>query len=255
VFVNLGHGHNGFLTTALFGFALTQLDRRPVVAGILFGLIAYKPQFGLLIPLVLAATGRWRSFASAALTVAALVAISTLAFGIDTWRAFATFADYTRAVVLETGETGWHKIQSVFSWTRMWGAPVPLAYAVQGAITLTLAAALIWLWRSPVSFALKAAALCVATILATPYSLDYDLMLLAPAIAFLTLDGLARGFDPWEKTALAALWIVPLAARGVAQVTLVPLAVIAMLVVLALLLRRARADIGIATGTVPLAAR
>jgi alpha-1,2-mannosyltransferase len=255
VFVNLGHGHNGFLTAALFGLALVQLDRRPVVAGILFGLIAYKPQFGLLVPLVLAATGRWRAFFAAAAIVAALVAVTTFWFGVDTWRAFFTFADYTRAIVLETGETGWHKIQSVFSWARMWGAPVPLAYAVQGAVTLTLAAALVWLWRSPAAFALKAAALCLATILATPYSLDYDLMLLAPAIAFLTLDGLARGFAPYEKTALAALWAVPLVARGVAQATLIPLGVIAMLVVLALILRRARADLGAAAQGVPLAAR
>jgi hypothetical protein len=255
VFVNLGHGHNGFLTAALFGFALVQLDRRPVVAGILFGFIAYKPQFGLLIPLVLAATGRWRSFFGAAASVAALVAITTLWFGADTWRAFATFADYTRAIVLETGETGWHKIQSVFSWARMWGAPVPLAYMVQGAVTLVIGAALVWLWRSLAPFALKAAALCLATILATPYSLDYDLMLLAPAIAFLTLDGLARGFAPYQKTALAALWIAPLVTRGVGQATLIPLGVIAMLVVLALLLRRAHSDLGTATEAVPAPAR
>ena len=253
VFVNIGHGHNGFLTTALFAFALVQLDRRPIVAGILFGLIAYKPQFGLLIPLVLAATGRWRSFASAAATVALVAAVTTLAFGMDTWRAFFTFADYTRAVVLETGETGWHKIQSVFSWARMWGAPVTLAYAIQGAVTILVAGALVWLWRSPVSFALKAAALCIATILATPYSLDYDLMLLAPAIAYLACDGLARGFAPWEKTALAFLWIVPLIARGIGQVTLIPLGVIAMIVVFALVLRRTRADLGTAPGTASLA--
>ena len=248
VFVNLGHGHNGFLTAALFGFALVQLDRRPIVAGILFGLIAYKPQFGLLIPLVLAATGRWRSFAAAAATVAALAAITTVWFGADTWRAFFTFAEYTRSIVLETGETGWHKIQSVFSWARMWGASVPLAYAVQGAVTLAIAAALVWLWRSPAAFALKAAALCLATILATPYSLDYDLMLLAPAIAFLALDGLTRGFGPYEKTALAALWAAPLVARGIAQATLIPLGVIVMLIVFALLLRRARADLGAPQG-------
>ena len=255
VFVNLGHGHNGFLTAALFGLALVQLDRRPIVAGILFALIAYKPQFGLLIPLVLAATGRWRSFAAAGATVAALVVITTLAFGLETWRAFITFAEYTRAIVLETGETGWHKIQSVFSWTRMWGAPIPLAYMVQGVVTLGVAAALAWLWRSPAAFALKAAALCLATILATPYSLDYDLMLLAPGIAFLALDGLARGFAPWEKTALAALWLVPLLVRGVAQAALIPLGVIAMLAMLALVIRRARADLGGAHQTVPLATR
>jgi alpha-1,2-mannosyltransferase len=240
VFVNLGHGHNGFLTAALIGFALVQLDRRPILAGVLFGLLAYKPQFGLMIPLVLVATGRWRTVFAAAATVIALVVAATLAFGIETWRAFFTFAEYTRIIVLESGETGWHKIQSVFSWARMWGASVPLAYAVQGAVTLAIGAALIRLWRSPAPFPLKAAALCLAAVLATPYSLDYDLMVLAPAIAFLTVDGLARGFAPHEKTALAFLWMVPLIARGFGQITLIPLGVIAMLMMLALVLHKAR---------------
>ena len=239
VFVNLGHGHNGFLTAALMGFALVTLDTRPILAGVLFGLLAYKPQFGLMIPLVLVATGRWRTVFAAGVTVAALVIAATLAFGMETWRAFFVFADYTRAIVLEAGETGWHKIQSVFSWARMWGAPVTLAYAIQGAVTLAVAAAMIRLWRSPASFALKAAALCLAAILTTPYSIDYDLMVLAPAIAFLTIDGLARGFAPWEKSALAFLWAVPLMARSFAQVTHVPLGVIALLVVIGLILRRA----------------
>ena len=55
--INIGHGHNGFLTAALLGGALVVLDRRPVLAGILFGLLVYKPQFGLMIPIVLAASG------------------------------------------------------------------------------------------------------------------------------------------------------------------------------------------------------
>jgi hypothetical protein len=239
VFVNLGHGHNGFLTAALMGFGLIILDARPILAGILFGLLAYKPQFGVMIPLVLLAAGRWRTLFAATATVAALVVAATFAFGTETWRAFFVFAEYTRTIVLETGETGWHKIQSVFSWARMWGAPVSLAYAIQGAVTLAVAAALVWLWRSRESFALKAAALCLAAVLATPYSLDYDLMVLAPAIAFFAIDGLERGFAPWEKTALAFLWIVPLIARGFAQVTFIPLGVIAMLAMFALVLRRA----------------
>ena len=213
VFVNLGHGHNGFLTAALFGAALLQLDRKPVLAGVLFGCIVYKPQFGLLIPVVLAASGRWRAFAAAAATVAALTIAVTLAFGFDIWGAFLASTKFTRTVVLEQGETGWYKIQSVFSAVRMWGGGVPLAYVIQGATTLAIAAALGWLWRSRASFAAKAAALAIGTILATPYSLDYDLMLLAPAIAFLAADGLQRGFAPWEKTLLAALWLVVLPGR------------------------------------------
>ena len=253
VFVNLGHGHNGFLTAALIGFALIHLDTRPVLAGILFGLLAYKPQFGIMIPLVLIASGRWRTVFAAVATVALLALVATLAFSTETWRAFFTFAEYTRVHVLETGETGWHKIQSVFSWARMWGASVPLAYAVQGAVTIVVAGALVWLWRSSATFALKAAALCLAAILATPYSLDYDLMVLAPAIAFLALDGVARGFSPYEKTALAFLWVVPLFARGLAQATLIPCGVIAMLVMFALVIHRARRDLD--TAGVPVPAR
>jgi len=80
VFINLGHGHNGFLTAALMGFALLLLDARPLLAGIPFGLLAYKPQFGLLIPLVLIATDRWKTFAAAAATVGVLTLVATLAF-------------------------------------------------------------------------------------------------------------------------------------------------------------------------------
>jgi alpha-1,2-mannosyltransferase len=239
VFINLGHGHNGFLTAALIGTALVNLDRRPLLAGLLLGLIVYKPQFGILIPLVLAASARWRTFAAAAATVAALALITTLAFGMSVWDAFMASTHFTRIIVLEAGETGWHKIQSVFSLVRMWGGPVALAYAVQAAVTVMLAAALVWLWRTQVDFSLKAAALIIAAVLATPYSLDYDMTALAPAIAFLAVNGLRHGFAPYEKSALAALWIAPLVARSIAQAILVPVGVLGMAAVLGLVLHRA----------------
>jgi hypothetical protein len=245
VFVNLGHGHNGFLTAALIGGALVLLDRRPTAAGILFGLIAYKPQFGLLIPLVLIATGRWRAFLAAAATVSVLVAVSTLVFGPEVWTAFVDSTHFTRTVILEDGNTGWHKIQSVFSWVRMWGGGVSVAYAVQGSVALLAAGALVLLWRSEAAYRLKAAGLIIAALLATPYSLDYDLMALAPAIAFVAAEGWMRGFRPWEKTALAALWLSPLLTRSVAQATLIPLAVPLMLVVYCLLLRRVAIETGL----------
>lgn len=245
VFINLGHGHNGFLTAALFAGGLLMLLEKPILAGVLFGALAYKPQFGLLIPLVLIAGGHWRAFVSAAVTVALLALAVTVAFGTEVWAAFIASTGFTRTIVLEQGGAGWHKIQSVFSWVRMWGGPVALAYALQAALALALAAALVWLWRSRAAFALKAAALPIATVLATPYSLDYDLMLLAPAIAFLAADGLRRGFAPFEKTVLAALWIVPLIARSVAEAVLIPLAVPAMLLTFAVLLHRAMTDAGV----------
>lgn len=234
VFVNLTHGQNGFLTTALMTFALALLDERPLIAGLCIGLLVYKPQFGIMIPLVLAATGRWRSFAGATATVIALSALVTLLFGFDIWSAFLAFTQFTRTEVLEQGGTGFWKIQSVFAAIRLWGGSVPLAYAMQGAVTLVVAVLLTRLWRSDAPFARKAAALPIAAILATPYSLDYDMMVLAPSIALLACDGLANGFRPWEKTAIAVLWLVPVVTRSIADATHIPLGVTAMLVLFAL---------------------
>ena len=123
----------------------------------LIGLLAYKPQFGLLIPLVLIASGRWRAFFAAAATVALLALAVTLAFGIEVWTAFLASTAFTRTVVLEQGGTGWYKIQSVFSWVRMWDGPVTLAYARARRGHARVAASLAWLWRSRAAFAMQAA--------------------------------------------------------------------------------------------------
>ena len=242
VLVNAGHGQNGFLTAALIGGGLVLLDRRPGLAGILFGLLSYKPQFGLMIPLVLVATQRWRAFGFAAMTVAALAVASTLAFGPQVWSAFLASTEFSRVVVLEAGDTGWHKIQSVFSWVRMWGGSVGLAYALHAVVVVALCVMLVRLWRSDRPYPLKAGTLIIASVLSTPYALDYDMMALAPAIAFLALDGLQRRFGPWQKTAIAMLWMAPIAARSLADVALLPLGVWAMLAVLILSMRSTAAE-------------
>ncbi len=121
-------------------------------------------------------------------------------------------------------------------------ASIPLAYALQGVLAVALAGTLVAVWRGVAPYALKAAAFCLAAILATPYTFDYDMMVLAPAIAFIAADGSARGFGPWEKTALAVLWLAPLVARNVAQAALIPFGVLAMLAMFVLLLRRTTHD-------------
>src|SRR6201991_4390788 len=189
VFVNIGHGHNGFLTAALLGGAMHLLDRRPWLAGVLIGVLAYKPQFGVLIPIALLAGQRWNTIAAAAATVAVLVALSFATLGGDVWRAFFESMKFTQTIVLEQGSTGWEKIQSIFSAARNFGADVPTAYAIQGALALFLAASIAWLWHGDAAFELKAAALALGSLLATPYVLDYDLVELAVAIAFFVRHG------------------------------------------------------------------
>ncbi|MDE5457790.1 DUF2029 domain-containing protein [Bradyrhizobium sp. CSA112] len=242
VFVNVGHGQNGFLTAALLGGALHWLDRRPWLAGVLIGLLAYKPQFGVLIPVALLAGGRWRTVGAAAATVATLVAISFAMLGSGIWQAFADSMNFTQTVVLEQGGTGWEKIQSIFSAVRACGANVPTAYAAQASLFAILAASLAWLWHSDVAFELKAAALALGCLLATPYVLDYDLVVLAVAIAFFVRHGLRHGFRDFEISLLAAAWIVPLLSRSIAGVTYIPLALLVELAFFGVVLRRAALD-------------
>lgn len=242
VFVNIGHGQNGFLTAALLGGSLHLLERRPSLAGVLIGCLAYKPQFGVLIPFAMLAGGRWSTIGAAIATVAALIALSFVMLGGSVWHAFADSMNFTQTVVLEQGGTGWEKIQSVFSAVRMWGAGVQTAYAVQFALALMLAASLAWLWHGDAAFELKASALATASLLATPYVLDYDLVVLAVAIVFFVRHGLSRGFRDYEISLLAAAWIVPLLSREVAGVSGIPLGLLVMLVLNVFTLRRAVLD-------------
>ena len=198
------------------------------MAGILFGLSIYKPQFGVMIPLVLVATGRWRAFFAAGVTVLVLAALVTALFGAQVWSAFVQALPFTREVLLEQGSPGFQKMQSVFAAVRLWGGPIPLAYAAQLLVLVLVAVTLVRLWRSNLPFGYKGAALCLAAILCTPYSLDYDMMLLAPAIVLLAAEAKAHGFAPYEAASLALLWLVPLAARSIAQVSLIPMGLLAM---------------------------
>ncbi len=241
VFVNLGHGQSGFLTAGLLGLGVLLLDERPAVSGVLFGLLAYKPQLGLLLPLVLVADRRWQAFATAAGTTVALSLLSYAVFGDEVWRAFIASVTLTRTMVLEQGAMGWEKMQSAFAAMRMLGAGIGTAYAVQACVSLCAAAAVVWVWRRPVGMPLKGAALVTGTLLATPYVMDYDLTLLALVIAWLAVEGMRTEFLNWEKTALFGAWLLPIVSRAIGSFGL-PIGPVVLLVVLALILRRAKAE-------------
>jgi alpha-1,2-mannosyltransferase len=242
VFVNLGHGQNGFLTAGLFGAALLALPTRPVISGVLFGLLVYKPQFALIVPIALLAAGQWRTVVAAGITVMALVAVTSLAFGAHLWFAFAASTETSRKLLLEGGDVGFEKLQSVFAAARMWGSGIPLAYAVQGIASAAAACGTAWVWRSSSDRDLKGALLIIATLLASPHVLDYDLMMLAPAIAFTVSAGMAGGFRDYEISVLAGAWIVPLLSRSIAGVTGIPLGLLVLLALYIFTLRRAAAD-------------
>jgi hypothetical protein len=240
VLVNLGHGQNGFLTAALLGGGFLLLDRRPALAGALLALLAYKPQFALVLPAALIAGRQWRALGAAAVALALMTLASVAAFGLDAWRAFLESLSLTRSLVVEQGATGFEKIQSVFAAVRLMGGSVSTAYAAQSVATVGAIGALIWLWRSRADFRIKAAAAVTATLVATPYCLDYDMMALAPAMAFVVAAGRQCGFLDYEKSLLALVFFAPLLARPVATFAPAPLGAAMISLLFLALLRHGR---------------
>ena len=233
------HGHNGFLTALLLGGGLMLLDRRPFVAGLLFGCLIYKPQFALIIPPLLLAARTWRSIAGACASAGVLVVITLLIWGMPVWQAFVDSLPLTRTVVIEQGATGWHKIMSPFAAIRMWGGGLAVGYAVQLLVTvLVIAAVVILTWRKAQP-ELRNALVCAAALLSTPYVLDYDFVVLLPALAWLWVHGREHSFMSWDKTLMLLAWLAPLVARLVAEVALVPLGLMTAMIVAWIAVRRA----------------
>lgn len=241
VFWTLGLGQNAFLTAALFGAALLLIDRRPVASGLLFGMLCYKPHFGLLIPIALAAGKRWRAFMAAAVSVSGLVLLSALLFGWATWRDFLMLAIGSHATY-ESGRIDFAGFVSLFGAIRLLGGSPYVAYAGQAMVTLSAALLVAVVWWRNFSLPVRAAALAAATVAAIPVVLAYDLMVVAVASAWLIRAGRERGFLAWEKATLAGLFIVPLIARNVGAAWHVPLGPLVPLAVLALVYARARQE-------------
>ena len=210
VLANVFVGQNGFLSAGLIGGALILLERRPLAAGALIGLLTYKPHLGLLFPLALAAGGYWRAFLAAAMVAALMAAASLFAFGGTSWTAFAANIPHASQAFLSAGWADWSKLQTAFGLVRTLGGSERLAWTVQVGIGLIAAGAVAALWLSRAPYELKAAALGTGAMLATPYLYMYDVVVLAVPLAFLVRLGRAREFLPHELAAmgLACLLIV-----------------------------------------------
>jgi hypothetical protein len=235
VFNNTLVGQNGFLTAALIGGTLYLLPVRPVLAGVCLGLLSYKPQYGLLFPIVLIAASQWTVFFTAGLVAAAMAFVSWLAFGTESWQAFFHWMPMFSQAFLTEGKATWWKLQSLFSLVRYLGGSEYLAWIFQWVLTAAVTVVLTLMWRSRVSYPLKAAALAAGTLLTTPYLFMYDMMVLAVPVAFLVRLGLRTGFRPYELPALGCALALVVSFVFLGQ----PVGLGATLIVSGLLLRRA----------------
>ena len=242
-FLNAWYVQNGFLSAALLGAAAYFLGKRPALAGICLGVLAYKPQLGLVVPVLLAAAGRWRAFRAASATVLGLVAAATAVLGADIWPAFLTsIHDASRWLEATPSRFG-SDMASVFAAVRLAsGGQVGLAYAAQAAAAVgACALAVAAVRRGRPGARAEGALMAAAVPLATPYLFHYDLVILAVPLAWVLAEARRTGFLPWEGAAFVALLASPaLAVAAAVAWGAPPLAPLVSAGVFAAVLRRVR---------------
>jgi hypothetical protein len=231
VFWTLGLGQNAFLTAALFGAGTLCIDRRPILAGFLFGALCYKPHFALLVPVALLAGHHWRAFAAAFASTAALCGLSVVLFGWQTWQSFLAAAAGSHATY-ESGQIAFGGFASPLGAVLLLGGTQSMAYAVQAGAMLSAGVLAAIVWRRRYSLPIRAATLAAATLVAIPVVLIYDLMLAAIAAAWLIRD--EGGLPAWETIALSALFVLSVNPRGIAEAWHIPVAPLVVLGVVVL---------------------
>ncbi len=206
--VALYYAQNSFLVAALLIGGWRLLPRRPVLAGVLFGLMAFKPQFGLLLPIVLISARQWTAIVAAAVTVAAMTGASVAAFGLACWTRLPVALAGLSAVVAAHPRLD-HLAPTVTAGMRLLDAGTGLTQITQILAALT-AAALMWRAARGGVTPLVGAALMAAVFLATPYAFLYDLPLLSYAALAVVRDR-HDAFSSAEVLVLLAAIALPVA--------------------------------------------
>jgi hypothetical protein len=194
-------GQNTALTMLLLAAAVrAELSGRPFVAGLAVGLLAYKPQYGVPLALLVAMGGRWRVLTGTAATWAALYLAGAVTSGIGWvgpwWEQATSFRD-TNATVNGPLFVSWAGY--VEHITGMGGAAGQLLGLAIGAGGLV---GLAWLWRRPGStIEHRYAAAAVGLVLIAPQSLFYE-----AGLGVISLLLLADGDRRWRVLA-AATWV------------------------------------------------
>ena len=247
--INVAGGQNGFLSAALLIGGVLALDRRPLLAGLLFGLLTFKPHLGLVLPFALIALGAWRAIAAAAVTTVALVVMSLLIFGLEPWHQYlaATGALETLALTRFDGFIRFMMISVVAS-ARIFGVPLSAAMALQAAVALPVLIAACWAVRRTADPCRRAFVLVAAAPLLTPYIFNYDFPMLA-AVQVWMLYGRLPWRPEWSALNILA-WSAPVALMYTAMLGLGLAPAIMILVFWASVLEALRgpAHAGVAAG-------
>lgn len=208
--VNIVAGQNGFITAALLLGGVAQLDRRPWIAGILFGLLTYKPHLGVLVGVVLLVSGAWRTIAAAVITSGTLIAASITVWGIEPWVAFVTQTSaYQYHFLVDFSGFYTFMMVSPFASMRLMGVPVDAAKIAQAAISISVIVTVMISFRKTADVGLRALLVASGTLLVSPYAFNYDMPMLTGAI--LMVMAARPHIGRTETWIFGAAWVTPAA--------------------------------------------
>lgn len=229
----LTSGQNGIMSAALILAGLLTLDRRPLASGIFWGLLTYKPQISMPIFVILLLAKKWRALMGMIATTAALALCSVLAFGLEPWRAFLASLDLSTTII-SSGSPLWHRMVTVFTAARFAGFDTAYAWLLQGLVAALVLGFVSWMWSRDFSLEVRGAALAAAIPLATPYLLDYDLVVLILPLIWLLVGPLNSRARATDAIVFIAAWFAPMIVPDIAKATgiqLVPIITILLLAV------------------------
>ena len=205
-------GQNGFYTAALLIGGLLCRERRPVLSGVLFGILTIKPQIGMLVPVILLLERRWLTIASAVVTTAVLVSATALVFGWNIWIEFwQKVVPQQQWLTAHGGGLLFEMVSSVYYAARLIHLPESVGWAMQGIVAVLALAALVWTYWKRREPALSLAFFVTATFLVTPYILNYDMVVFGFVVALLRDRADNTTVDHWL---LIALWTQPVFRRS-----------------------------------------
>ena len=210
IYQNFIFGQNGYLSGFFLGGGLLLLDRSPLVASILFGLLSFKPHFFMLVLLALIFGRYWKVLIGTVMTAIALSLISLLVLGPGVWIAYVNVMAIPMNL-LEMGAAAWSIMPTFFAATLSAGFGVKAAYLVQGVAMLIATIGVAWVWMRHANLALRGSVLTLGLLLFTPYGFIYDLALLALPLCWLWEEGRLRGRLPGELILLSCGWLMPFA--------------------------------------------
>lgn len=239
-FQNFGYAQNGFLSAFLMGTGLLLLGRRPVAAGVMLGLLAYKPQLALLVAIALIAARMWLAFTTACVTVIVLMISSAALYGIESWQAFYNTLPLLQ-LWMNSGAGLWEKMQTIFAFARLTGLDALFAYGLQSIFSIGAMVVVAWVWYRHI-FPMAYVILIASVFLVTPYAMIYDLTIAGLAIAWYSWHAFHHGWMQGEKAVLVLAWLTPLFSTIIAKFISIQLEPIILLAIIILAVRRVKVE-------------